>query len=457
MTQQAIKTTKKLSQIGFGTYRLNNTTEEKELLKKAIQEGITVIDTAANYNDGQAEIAIGNVVQELIYNNELKRDDITIISKAGYLEGKTYSKHADSFKTMNTISKTAGYCLEPEFLNLQLSESLHRLTTDYIDYYLIQNPETYFINNDDATEETYYQYLFDAFSYLETEVSKGRITYYGISSNTFSKTQTQKTATSLTKLIELLATIPNHHFKLIQCPFNIIENDLAKKNNDESFFECAHKNNLTVITNRPLNAIVNNQLFKLVDVDIDSSITEIEVHDLIELGQDHESALKQTLTEKEIPNLSDLLNLFEKLNDILTNTVTYHTYKDLLESIFVPQVDLIMQGCESLNLDQSIQNQLIQYFSTFNQTAKELSNYFKLIHHTAILELKAILKNQIATDIPLNTISLQAYKNTPFITSSLLGIRTQEQLESSLNNLNHSILDKPFLWDDIHFSNVTSQ
>jgi len=48
---------KQLSVFGFGTYRFENTTEHKNLLKQAIIKGITLIDTAPNYQDGKAETA----------------------------------------------------------------------------------------------------------------------------------------------------------------------------------------------------------------------------------------------------------------------------------------------------------------------------------------------------------------------------------------------------------------
>ena len=442
------KTQSNLSQFGFGTYRLTNSSEHKTILKKAIQSGINLIDTATNYHHGDAEIAIGNVIQELIYDNDITREEVTIISKAGYLEGKTYTKYSQTFNNITHLSQQAGHCIDPKFLETQLSESLLRLNLDYLDAYLIQNPEIYFINNKNSNEETYYKQIKEALLYLETEVKKGRIHYYGISSNTFDTNQTNTNSTSLNKLLEIVKEIPNHHFKIIQCPFNLIEHSLAKRKNAISFFELAHNHNLDLITNRPLNAMINNQLFKLVDVDENTEITDIEIDDLIQNGLDHEASLKTTLKDKEIPDISPYLTLFEKLNETQSTTITYFTFKGLLEDIFIPQIDHIISLFEEFNLDSDIEHQFLNYFSLFNHTAKELSHYYKQIHQTKIIELKATLPNHISNDIPIHTIALQSYKNTPYITATLIGITHEEHLESALNNLKHNSITS-LSWNDL--------
>ena len=441
-----------LSQFGFGTYRLTNSTTHKAILKQAIQAGINLIDTATNYHHGDSETAIGNVIQELIYDNDITRDDITIISKAGYLEGKTYTKYNQTFSNIHHLSKQAGHCIDPKFLETQLSESLLRLNLDYLDGYLIQNPETYFINNKNNNEETYYQHIKNAILYLETEVKKGRIRYYGISSNTFDINQTETNTTSLTKLLEILNKIPNHHFKIIQCPFNLIEHSLAQNKNNISFFELAHNHNLNIITNRPLNALIHNQLFKLVDVDENTDITDIEIEDLIQTGLEQELSLKTILNNKDIPNIGSHLTLFEKLNETQSTTITYFTLKALLEDIFIPQIDHIMSLFEQFNLDSDIEHQFLNYFSLFNHTAKELTHYYKQTHQTKIIELKTSLPNHIPNDIPIHTIALQSYKNTPYITATLIGITHEDHLESALRNLKHNMITSALSWNNLNIN-----
>ncbi len=47
-----------------------------------------MIDTSANYTDGRSEKLIGNVLQNAFGKSEILPDDLVIISKGGYIQGK---------------------------------------------------------------------------------------------------------------------------------------------------------------------------------------------------------------------------------------------------------------------------------------------------------------------------------------------------------------------------------
>jgi aryl-alcohol dehydrogenase-like predicted oxidoreductase len=82
------KTGLKVSPIGFGGYRISAQIEtHRQALKLALSSGCTLIDTSTNYGDGQSEILIGEVIQEMVSSQKLKREDLTIVSKVGYVQG----------------------------------------------------------------------------------------------------------------------------------------------------------------------------------------------------------------------------------------------------------------------------------------------------------------------------------------------------------------------------------
>ena len=64
--------------------------EHKASLKKALREGVNIIDTSANYMDGAAEEIIGDCLNDLIESNELSRDEVVVVSKGGYIQGQQY-------------------------------------------------------------------------------------------------------------------------------------------------------------------------------------------------------------------------------------------------------------------------------------------------------------------------------------------------------------------------------
>ena len=83
---------KSFTNIGFGSYRIDNRIEEHfNSLKKAIDSGITTIDTSANYSDGRSEILIGNILNDLVENGSMKREDFFLITKGGYMQGNNYN------------------------------------------------------------------------------------------------------------------------------------------------------------------------------------------------------------------------------------------------------------------------------------------------------------------------------------------------------------------------------
>ena len=71
-------------------------------------------------------------------------------------------------------------------------------------------------------------------------------------------TQKDPNSTSFETILKLAKDINAIHFKIIQCPFNILENQTA------SLLEEANKHGIGTLSNRPLNAIYNNELIRLV-------------------------------------------------------------------------------------------------------------------------------------------------------------------------------------------------
>src|SRR4051812_48910190 len=81
------------SPVGFGTYRCDvRIAEHRAALGKAIRMGVNLIDTSANYADGNAERLIGEVVKALIDAGEIERNEIIIVSKGGYIQGDNYER-----------------------------------------------------------------------------------------------------------------------------------------------------------------------------------------------------------------------------------------------------------------------------------------------------------------------------------------------------------------------------
>jgi len=272
----------RVSEAGFGGYRIDiSVPEHRTALQYAMESGINLIDTSANYADGGSERLIGTVLSQLIESGGLSRKQLVIVSKGGYLQGgnlrlsQERKRSGSPFPDLVVLDESLEHCIHPVFLADQISRSLQRMKIDCIDGYLLHNPEYYLkwakqnhIPQQQAKQE-YLRRIRQAFEFLETEVAKGRIGCYGISSNTFPKPESDYEFTSLSAVWELAETIsPEHHFRVIEFPCNLFETNavtLPNQPQEKTLLEFARDKNLATLINRPLNAIVEDQLVRLAD------------------------------------------------------------------------------------------------------------------------------------------------------------------------------------------------
>jgi aryl-alcohol dehydrogenase-like predicted oxidoreductase len=272
-----------VSQAGFGGYRISTgVVHHQNALGLAIGSGINLIDTSANYADGGSESLIGQVLKDLISHATVSRAQIIVISKVGYLQGQNYTlsqqrkTEGRSFQDLVEYSQGLEHCIHPEFIEDQLTRSLERLNLETLDGYLLHNPEYYLgwaakngLSLEDARRE-YYGRIRDAFEHLEKEVARGRIRFYGISSNTFVAAADDLEFTCLQTAWEIAETVSDdHHFGIVQMPFNLLETGAVLEHNQptgQSALAFAAQKQLGVLINRPLNAFAANRLIRLADL-----------------------------------------------------------------------------------------------------------------------------------------------------------------------------------------------
>lgn len=255
-----------MGHVGFGSYRVSiRSKEHRQSLVNALQSGCRLIDTSANYTNGESEELIGSVLSE---HPDFKP---IIVTKAGYIQGSNLALIEElnaknlAVEDLVDISETLKHSIHPQFLESQLSLSLKRLKQDSVDYFLLHNPEYYF-QSENSTQEEYYARLKKAFIYCEEEVAKGRIKHYGVSSNNFTLPINDPQVTDLRKILIILEEIGAKNFKMVQFPFNLIEIGALEKfgdYGDESLLELCMQNNLLSVINRPLNAFTQSSLIRL--------------------------------------------------------------------------------------------------------------------------------------------------------------------------------------------------
>ena len=281
------------SPAGFGSYRVNTDNEiQRNALNAALQSGLNLIDTSANYGDGGAELLIGQVLGQLVDRGELRRDEIILVSKAGYLQGQNLTLSQERKAAGNPFPDLVEYmpglehCIHPEFLADQLSRSLERLGVVTLDIYLLHNPEYYLswavkagLPLPEARAE-YYRRLGLAFTHLESEVAAGRIRGYGLSSNSLPHPADAADFTSLQEILDLVQSRGLENFHCIQLPANLLETGAFTEANQPgglTVLQLAAATGIATLINRPLNAITADTLYRLASVPPMAAPDEAEV------------------------------------------------------------------------------------------------------------------------------------------------------------------------------------
>lgn len=264
------------SPIGFGTYRVHDRDlVHREALKQALLDpsrACRLIDTSSNYMNGASELLIGQVLRELFDSGSLSRQDVTVVTKAGYVQGDNLDlarervENGNPFPEMVEFSPECWHCISPEFLEDQITRSLKRLGLECVDALLLHNPEYFLKAGGDHGE--YYRRIEAAFAHLEEEARTGRIGCYGISSNTFPSPKDAPDYTSLETVLEIARRFgPGNRFQVIQFPFNLLETGAVTEENNsgKTVARLALESGLQTLVNRPLNAFSARRLFRLAE------------------------------------------------------------------------------------------------------------------------------------------------------------------------------------------------
>jgi len=256
-----------LSSIGLGTY-LGEPDDPSdaayvEAISAALRSGINLLDTAINYRHQRSERNIGAALQQLVDGGEVKRDEVVVCTKAGYLSfdgnlppdprGYFMREYVEAGILDPKTLAGGMHCMAPTYLENQIERSRHNLNLEAIDVFYVHNPESQLA---DVSHEVFYQRLRDAFVMLEKQVKSGRLRYYGVATwNAFRVAEGSRDYVNLFEVEKMAhdAGGEHHHFRFVQLPFNLAMPEaygLANQVSGKlklSLFAAAERLNLTVV------------------------------------------------------------------------------------------------------------------------------------------------------------------------------------------------------------------
>jgi diketogulonate reductase-like aldo/keto reductase len=190
-------TEEKVSTIGMGTWRIGSfrTQHEKDeqvnALRKGVELGINLIDTAEMYSGGRSEETVGEAVKDI-------REDVFIATKVS----------PDNLRYQDVISAC--------------SQSLRRLGSTYIDLYQVHWP-----NPSVPIRET--------MSAMEKLVEDGMVRFIGVSNFSVEETEAARQALSKNDIVS-----------------NQVEYSLSRRQTEQDILPYCAREKLTLIAYSPL-------------------------------------------------------------------------------------------------------------------------------------------------------------------------------------------------------------
>ena len=459
-----------VSQAGFGCYRISvDVPHHDKALHKALTEGINLIDTSANYADGDSEKLVGHVLERMIKSGDLARDEVVLVSKVGYLQGQNYAlsqerkQQGRPFPELLEFEKGMEYCIHPDFLEDQLTRSLKRLNLATLDYYLLHNPEYYLEWADknqhplESARAEYYRRIKAAFEYLEEEVARGRIRNYGISSNTFPVAADRPDFTCLEKIWEIAASInPSHHFRLIQLPLNLMEPAAVLENNQpdgSSVLEMAQQKGLGVLVNRPLNAFYMNQLFRLSEVPEFILQPKEEIVRKIQFLSKSEKGLWMKILPKiEAPpqlqtRIKEQMAIGTALKHHWLNFGSYERWRQVKTGNFLPRIRGVMDFLEPYaEVNEDVSNWLTSHNQKIEEAFKAVDSiYAEAAAHKVerVHRVVGAADRHWSSEGSLSQKALRVIRSTAAVSCVLVGMRREVYVSDVLEELKRPVNQHP--------------
>jgi len=268
------------SKLGLGTFNKEPYKEENyvfhyiEAVKESIKKGINLIDTASNYRYGQSEKEIGIALKELYEEDSVKREELIICSKGGFIQlDYPFPENPYEWINKNIIKAKLAtqddieldqHCLSADFIEWSCRRSLENIGIDTFDIYYLHNPEIQLLK---LGNDKFLKKVESIFKRFEKMVNMGLIKYYGVAVWNGFISEISEENINLEDLVKIAKKVggENHHFKYIQTPFNIGKTSIytlpsqTVKGEECTLLQAAHRLKIGVISS---SSLLQMNLFK---------------------------------------------------------------------------------------------------------------------------------------------------------------------------------------------------
>ncbi len=421
-----------------------------------MRSGLNLIDTASNYGDGRSERLIGEVLETAIDKGELTRAEVVIVSKVGYVQGQNHQLAAarkalgKPYPEMVEYSEGLWHCIHPDWLDDQLTRCLERLGLETLDVLLLHNPE-YFLA--DAAKrgqgslagarDEFYRRLQQSFAHLEREVARGRIAYYGVSSNTAIGNADARDTTDFKRMLAAAEAAANgeHHFRVLQVPLNLLEsNALFGGNGAESVLTLAAPRGVALLANRPLNAIRGGSILRLAEPVYPEKSPKFELvrSNLLSLEREFRETIAPSLELGAGLEADNLFAWGDRILEIEPRVQSLVQWEELENHLIAPELGKVLRA-----LDGALSGELAERFRDFRgRYLRDLEGLFLAMRSKAadrsagrLRALRASLEPHLDPQLrsePLSRQALATLRGLPGVSCILLGARSEAHVADAL-------------------------
>jgi aryl-alcohol dehydrogenase-like predicted oxidoreductase len=280
-----------VSSLGIGTYlgECDDAEDARYITTTtvALGMGVNLLDTAINYRCQRSERAIGEAVRILISQGNIRRDEVMVCTKGGYIpldrtppatkEGYRGFLDSEYYGRGTMLPEdviSGGHCLKPRYLGDQIERSRRNLGLASIDVYYLHNPEQQL---DVLDRATFLNVMSEAFACMEGHVKRGVIGCYGCATwNGFRVPPGARNHLSLEELVGLAREVGgrDHSFKVVQLPINLAMTEAVRLQSQSlgservSLLDAAHRLGVAVIGSATL---MHSQLTRSLPEQVQSS------------------------------------------------------------------------------------------------------------------------------------------------------------------------------------------
>jgi uncharacterized protein YyaL (SSP411 family)/aryl-alcohol dehydrogenase-like predicted oxidoreductase len=444
-----------VSRLGFGAYRVDDETPaHRAALVHALRSGCNLIDTSTNYGDGGSERLIGEVVREGVEDGGLRREELVVVTKVGYVQGSNLElaeQREEEGRPFPEIVKYANglwHCIHPEFLREQLARSRERLGLATIDVCLLHNPEYFLMDEHERSHGTldqrrrqFDERLRAAFACLEEEVAAGRLGFYGVSSNTVVAPADEADATSL----ERMRAAAGAGFRVLQLPLNLLESGAVRerkegKGRSRTVLDTAAAEGIAVLVNRPLNAAGPAGLMRLADVPDAGPGAEWEpqLERVAELEAEYGRSIAVHLQTAEGALAPE--QFFRWADDLRSQDVHVRSLEhwDQLEGQrIVPRISAVLKALDDAltgPLAEEWQGWRSRYLPELRRLLESARSRAAARSASSLRAVRAALEPALPDrkTAPLSQLALWTVASTPGVSSVLVGMRREAYVDDAM-------------------------